>query len=89
MYWWHDDWSWGAGLTMLALMAVFWGVVIWAVLALVRANSGSTRAPAEDPQRILARRFAAGEIDEDEYRHRLEVLRSGRKGHDAAPGSPR
>jgi uncharacterized membrane protein len=30
----------------------------------------------DDPEQILARRFAAGEIDEDEYHGRLETLRS-------------
>src|ERR1700736_1529222 len=30
----------------------------------------------DDPEWILAQRFAAGEIDEDEYHRRLSVLRS-------------
>lgn len=30
----------------------------------------------DDPEQILARRFAAGEIDEEEYHRRLEALRS-------------
>ena len=29
-----------------------------------------------DPEQILAERFAAGEIDENEYRSRLHMLRS-------------
>ncbi len=32
----------------------------------------------DDPERTLARRFAAGEIDEDEYHRRLEALHSQR-----------
>ncbi|GHE42821.1 hypothetical protein GCM10017673_51330 [Streptosporangium violaceochromogenes] len=30
------------------------------------------------PEEILAERFARGEIDDEEYRRRLEVLRAGR-----------
>ena len=83
MYWWHD--GWGGGLVMVALSVAFWAFVFWAVLVLVRANRGWTRPSAEDPERTLARRFAAGEIDEDEYRRRLEVLRSTPAGH-GTPG---
>jgi putative membrane protein len=35
--------------------------------------AGPPRAP--DPERLLAERFARGELDEDEYRRRLAVLR--------------
>jgi Short C-terminal domain len=31
-----------------------------------------------DPEQILAERFAAGEIDEEEYHRRLQTLRSAR-----------
>ena len=36
-----------------------------------------------DPEEILSRRYAAGEIDAEEYRQRLEVLRAQR--HAAGP----
>ena len=38
-----------------------------------------------DPEEILSRRYAAGEIDAEEYRQRLEVLRAQR--HTAGTGS--
>ncbi|MFJ1708882.1 SHOCT domain-containing protein [Kitasatospora sp. NPDC088346] len=37
-------------------------------------------APPPSPERLLAERFARGEIDADEYRHRLDTLRSGSAG---------
>jgi putative membrane protein len=40
-----------------------------------RPSSSTGREDAED---ILAERFARGEIDEDEYTRRRELLRSGR-----------
>ncbi|MFJ6618920.1 SHOCT domain-containing protein [Kitasatospora sp. NPDC091335] len=33
-------------------------------------------APGPAPEQLLAERFARGEIDAEEYRHRLETLRS-------------
>ena len=54
------------------------GLATLAVLALLAY--GVARAPRRgsaydvDPEELLARRFARGEIDEEEYRTRLEVL---------------
>ncbi|MGW4822709.1 SHOCT domain-containing protein [Streptomyces sp. NPDC004227] len=85
---WYDHgmsgWGWfGASLSML----IFWGLIITAFVLLFRALSrpapGDTRdvspqAPSTlaTPKQVLAERFARGEIDEDEYRRRLQVLHS-------------
>ena len=61
------------GFGLLATLA-FWALIIWGGLHLYRSWShGSTRA--ED---VLARRFASGEIDEEEYHRRRETLAAGR-----------
>ena len=74
MMWWHGDWSWWGWLWMSVTMLAFWGLVIGAiVVALRHPAGGDSRRSAEG---VLAERFAAGEIDEDEYRRRLEVLRT-------------
>lgn len=63
------------------------------------AGDGAVRYPpppptpgaATGPDRILAERFARGEIDEGEYRARLAVLRSTAEGtppETAPPGPP-
>jgi hypothetical protein len=45
------------------------------IVAIFRGSGWSgPRADRRDPERILAERFAAGEIDEDEYQWRLEIL---------------
>ena len=49
----------------------FWLAVIWGAVALYRRLTGG-----RDPEAILARRFAGGEIDEEEYRRRLDAIRS-------------
>ncbi len=66
--------------------AVFWILVIVAIIALVRSNTGNAQASSvlqppprytESPEQLLATRFARGDIDEAEYQQRLAVLRGG------------
>ena len=80
---------WG-GIVGLVVMVAFWSVIVWAVAALLRSGKscvpgcGSYRMhrtywgeqDREDPEQILARRYASGEIDEDEFHRRLDHLRS-------------
>jgi len=59
---------WQAALMWIGMIA-FWGLVIWAVYALV---AGATRRPrgehrGSDVRRILNERLARGEIDTAEY----------------------
>jgi putative membrane protein len=75
-------WSWG---WMLAMGVVMLLVIAGIVVAVMFATRGSGRrsaaggdppAPQSRAQAILEERFARGEIDEDEFRRRLEALRS-------------
>jgi putative membrane protein len=73
-----DDWSWSGWVLMTTAMVAFWALVAWVVVVAIRAS----RPPAQyasDPERTLAQRFAAGEIDQDEYRRRLDALRGAAK----------
>ncbi|MEV7326011.1 SHOCT domain-containing protein [Streptomyces sp. NPDC093970] len=71
-------------MAMSAGMILFWAVLVAVGVQLFRAMSRSagSGAPATapptgpTPERVLAERFARGEIDEDEYRRRLSVLRA-------------
>ena len=75
---WNDSWSgWNWTLMMIGMVA-FWGLVTWAVVAAVRSPNRSAPGGGESAEQILARRLAAGEIEVDEYQHRLDVLRSGK-----------
>ncbi|MBG0824876.1 SHOCT domain-containing protein [Planomonospora sp. ID91781] len=57
----------------LLVVAVIAAVVLG--LALVARASRTRRGPApDDPREILRRRYAAGEIDEDEYLRRMSGL---------------
>ena len=74
MMWWSDHGGWWQ--LMPLVMLAFWVAVIWLVVTLVRRSptSASPHSSA-DAERTLAERYARGEIDEDEYRHRLDVVR--------------
>ena len=74
--------GWGYALMAIS-MVLFWGAVIYGIVALVRyaRRDGPRRGepagpPAPEPERLLAERFARGEIDEDEYHQRLISLRA-------------
>jgi len=59
------------GVLMMLVMILFWlGVVALVVLAirwLWRQQAGSDPRSAEEPLEILRRRYAAGEIDQEEF----------------------
>jgi len=62
-----------AGVVIVALVAAG---AVWAARELGQRGRGPERAelPGDAPQQILRRRYAAGEIDEDEYLRRLSGL---------------
>ncbi|NUS44545.1 MAG: SHOCT domain-containing protein [Mycobacteriaceae bacterium] len=75
----HDVSGWGhpgMGVGML----LFWCVLIAGLVLLARClmPSGRTGGSAgATPRQVLDERFARGEIDEQEYRNRLETLGMG------------
>jgi putative membrane protein len=75
---WYGSGMTGWGYTFMAVGSIlFWALLIAAIVALVRftGRTGATGAATRAPGEILAERFARGEIDEDEYLRKLEVLR--------------
>jgi putative membrane protein len=77
MGWNWDGGAWfGMGLGML-LWLVVGVIVVWllvrGLIALERPRTDS--AHREEPEEILRARFARGEIDAEEYEHRLTLLR--------------
>jgi putative membrane protein len=87
MFWYgHGMGGWGYGLMTLSFI-VFWGLVIAAIVLLVRhfgrpgqqAGSfqppGSPAATRSTAEQLLSERYARGEIDDEEYQRRLNTLR--------------
>ena len=78
--------GWFAELFVVALGLGFWiGLIILIALGirwLLRQERGASQGPgashggppAEDPLEILRRRYAAGEIDDEEYQRRRTTL---------------
>ena len=77
--------GWGYVLMTVAALLVA-GLAAMGTLMLIRSGA-TTRRSAADPvrqtkaQRILEQRFAAGEVDQDEFRSRMDVLRSTAKSN--------
>ena len=79
MFWYDHDMGWWGYAGMGIGMVLFWVLLIVGIVALVKFVTGDRRLeqPPTEPsaERILAARFARGEISETEYRERMAVLR--------------
>lgn len=74
---WGDGWGmgWGGGWMLLVWLA-FVGLIVWGVVTLTRRRRDEP--PLHDtPRQLLDRRFAAGEISEDEYGRARRALDDG------------
>lgn len=72
--------GWGGWIMMTLLMVLFWGGLITAIVLATRALSTDSRPRAgtavlRRADELLSERFARGEIDEDEFRRRMTLLR--------------
>ncbi len=91
MGWYHESgWNAGGWIGMGLGMLVFWGLLIFGIIALVRwagqpriagaapgwdnPSGPATPTTAASALRILDERFASGEILEEEYLRRRDVL---------------
>jgi len=74
---WHDGPAWWPLIPLT--WALFWILLVGTVLFVLRRRGGPGawrgRATGES---VLAERYARGEIDEEEYHHRLAVLKGDR-----------
>jgi len=69
--------GYGGWWFMPIIMVVFWGLVIWGIVALVRGVSTGSAGPsaqADSALEILKRRYARGEITKQEYEDRKKDL---------------
>ena len=68
---------------MMIMMVAFWVGLIWTGVTLLKRNHtpqlhtpGAPTAAKPAAQEILAERLARGEIEPDDYRQRVEALRT-------------
>jgi putative membrane protein len=87
MFWYgHAGWAFWQMALMWAFTIAFWGLLIWAIYALItRVTRKPGAGPAGDgARRILDEPLARGDIDADGYRR----LRDAMTGEDS-PGQAR
>ena len=66
-------WMW----LMPIFFIIFWGLVIWGIVALVRGRNGSRgsdSSKADSALEILKKRYARGEINKEEYEEKKKDL---------------
>jgi putative membrane protein len=82
MFWYGGGWAWWQAGLMWAGMLVFWGLLIWAVYALITSLTRRPGPPhgSGDARSILDARLARGEISPEEYQ-RLRDLIDARSHH--------
>jgi putative membrane protein len=69
MWGYYDGWNW---LWMAAMMVLFWGGIITLAAVVIRSFTGSkSNDQALD---VLRRRFASGEITQDEFEKTRKAL---------------
>jgi putative membrane protein len=71
-------WEWhGAGFGG-GFMWIFWILIIFAIVMLIKAvgksNNSNSEEHRETPLEILEKRYARGEIDDQEFAHRKQEL---------------
>ncbi|KLO30768.1 hypothetical protein ABW17_29205 [Mycobacterium nebraskense] len=81
----YGGWSWAGWILMAVVLVVVVALLITAVVVAVRYLGGgggggrdSVQARVRAAEDVLAERFARGEIDDDEYRKRVALLREYR-----------
>jgi putative membrane protein len=85
----HMDGDFGAGwwIVMMLGMILFWGLVIAAIVWVVRelTHSRAAHAASETAAALLDRRLASGEITTEEYRERTALLAERAAGDPTPP----
>ena len=81
MHNWNDHYDHGfrgGHILMMLAMVILCGLVVWAILSRNRHSSHHATAipSAQSAQNILNERLAKGEISEDEFKSRSEVLKA-------------
>lgn len=79
MFWYSDQMNGLGWVLMVFAMVAFWGLLFTSVFSLSRPGgfgraSRVRQSESATPERLLAGRFARGEIDEPEYTGRLAAM---------------
>jgi putative membrane protein len=76
MMYWNGDWNGWAWFAMGSSMLAFWALVGAAIWFAVRSLSSTPSTPrSPSAEETLRQRYAAGELDDEEFTRRLHMLR--------------
>ncbi len=79
-YGWGHDMGWIGWLVMWLTMVAFWGLlaagVVWLLRTIRPADREATATTAPTARQILDERLARGELTEEEYLRRRDLLRA-------------
>lgn len=64
---------WGGGFMWIFWVLIFVGI-IFLIINITKGNTGKSFMENESPLEILKKRYARGEIDEEEYERRRKEL---------------
>jgi putative membrane protein len=66
--------GWGVAATSISSV-LLWVALVLGAAALLRYLRDPPRARVEEPEQLLAARYARGEVDDEEYHRRMDTLR--------------
>ena len=78
MMYWHGDWNGWAWVVMVVSMLAFWALVVVGIWLAVRSSVTPPADGSRSAEETLRQRYAAGELDDEEFARRLHVLREDR-----------
>lgn len=58
------------------MMLLFWGILATLIVLVIRAVQDAGNRPSQSPMEILKRRYASGEIDDQEYENIRQQLQA-------------
>jgi len=78
---------WGLWIVMIVAMLVFFAILAWVVVSIIRQRDGHGGGGGQGPSgtsgsdalRILDERFARGEIEADEYTNRRDLIKGSQR----------
>jgi len=72
--WMMGSYGWGLGWFMPLLMVIFWGLVIWGIVALVQYTLRHNTQSSSSSLEMLKTRYAKGEITKAEFDEKKKDL---------------
>ena len=77
MMYWNGDWNGWAWTVMVVSMLAFWALLAFGIWLAVRSSWTTPAERSRSAEETLRQRYAAGELDDEEFARRLHVLREG------------